>query len=156
MWQHIPVRGNVLTDAREHSYKPVQMMYSAMVYSPTERFRNMTSLCTCPKSCLTVLHIPWYPSSLASVYEIMSLYHISPIYKERESLITQTQSFIFATEFLVNGKVFLEIQDLSSLLQLRHTEFTYSVDKSTTRGPSTSCNLLCFSEKVSHRAQASV
>lgn len=86
MWQHIPVRGNVSTDAREHSYKPVQMMYSAMVHSPTERFRNMTSLCTCPKSCFTVLHKPWYPSSLASVYEIISLYPISPIYKERESL----------------------------------------------------------------------
>lgn len=79
-----------------------------------------------------------------------------PSIKRERAWIAQTQLFILATEFLVNGKGFLEIQDLSSLLQLRSPEFTYSVDKSTTRGPSTSCNLLCFSEKVSHGAQASV
>lgn len=42
--------------------------------------------CTCMTSCFTVFHKPWYHSILASVYEIISLYHISNIYKERDSL----------------------------------------------------------------------
>lgn len=137
---------------KECVYKTVQMINNTMVHSPIERLWNPTFLCACMKSCFTVLRKPWYHLSLASVYEIISLYHIFLIYKERDSLYHPNS--VVCSFYRVPGEwtIFFEIQDLSSLLQLRSTEFTDSVDKSTTQGHDTCCNLFCFSEKVSHGA----